>query len=78
MTAETLGVRADIACVFYICIWAVTTTRSGIDSFWINRISKMPLNPRFERRIEGSATAVVASSFELNQRVLLLNLGIQT
>jgi hypothetical protein len=33
MMAETLGVRADIACVFYICIWAVTTTRSGIDSF---------------------------------------------
>ena len=33
MTAETLGVRADIACVFYICIRAVTTTRSGIDSF---------------------------------------------
>jgi hypothetical protein len=33
MTAETLCVRADIACVFYICIWAVTTTRSGIDSF---------------------------------------------
>ncbi len=33
MTAETLGVRADIACVFYICTWAVTTTRSGIDSF---------------------------------------------
>jgi hypothetical protein len=33
MTAETLGVRADIACVIYVCIWAVTTTRSGIDSF---------------------------------------------
>ncbi len=33
MTAETLGVRVDIVCVFYICIWAVTTTRSGIDSF---------------------------------------------
>ena len=33
MTAETLGVRADIACVFYICMWAVTTTQSGIDSF---------------------------------------------
>jgi hypothetical protein len=33
MTAETLSVREDIACVFYICIWAVTTTRSGIDSF---------------------------------------------
>jgi hypothetical protein len=32
MTAETLCMRADIACVFYICIWAVTTTRSGIDS----------------------------------------------
>jgi hypothetical protein len=27
MTAETLRVRADIACVFYICTWAVTTTR---------------------------------------------------
>jgi hypothetical protein len=33
MTAETLGVRADIACEIYICTWAVTTTRSGIDSF---------------------------------------------
>jgi hypothetical protein len=33
MTAETLGVRADIACVFYICTWAVTTTQSGIESF---------------------------------------------
>jgi hypothetical protein len=33
MMAETLGVRADIACVFDICTWAVTTTRSGIDSF---------------------------------------------
>jgi hypothetical protein len=33
--AETLDVRADIACasVFYICTWAVTTTRSGIDFF---------------------------------------------
>jgi hypothetical protein len=27
MTAETLRVRADIACVTYICTWAVTTTR---------------------------------------------------
>jgi hypothetical protein len=27
MTAETLSVRADIACVIYICTWAVTTTR---------------------------------------------------
>ena len=26
MTAETLGVRADMACVLYICTWAVTTT----------------------------------------------------
>jgi hypothetical protein len=25
MTAETLGVRANIACVLYICTWAVTT-----------------------------------------------------
>ena len=25
MTAETLGVRADIACVLYRCTWAVTT-----------------------------------------------------
>jgi hypothetical protein len=33
MTAETLGVRADIACAFYICMWAVTTTRSGVDSY---------------------------------------------
>ncbi len=33
MAAETLGVRADIARVTYICTWAVTTTRSGIDSF---------------------------------------------
>ena len=33
MTAETLGVREDIACVLYICTWAVTTIRSGIDSF---------------------------------------------
>jgi hypothetical protein len=33
MTAETLGVQADIACVLYICICAVTTIRSGIDSF---------------------------------------------
>ncbi len=29
MTAETLGVRADIACVIYICTWSVTTTRNG-------------------------------------------------
>ncbi len=27
LTAETLGVRADIACMIYICTWAVTTTR---------------------------------------------------
>ncbi len=33
MTAETLGVRTDIAYVIYICTWAVTTTRSGTDSF---------------------------------------------
>jgi len=26
MTAETLGVRADMACVLYICTRAVTTT----------------------------------------------------
>jgi hypothetical protein len=32
----------------------------------------MPLNRRFERRIKGLATSVVASSFELSQRVLLL------
>jgi hypothetical protein len=80
MTAETLGpgVRADIACVTYICTWAVTTTRSGIDSFQINQISKMPLNRRFERRIKGTATSVAVSSFELNERVSLLHLGIRT
>ncbi len=38
----------------------------------------MPLNRRFNQRIKWSATSVVASSFELNQRVLLLHLGIQT
>jgi hypothetical protein len=38
----------------------------------------MPLNRRFKQRIKGWATSVVASSFELNQRVLLLQLGIQT
>jgi hypothetical protein len=27
MTAETLHVRADIACVIYVCTWAVTATR---------------------------------------------------
>jgi hypothetical protein len=27
MTAETLRMRADLACVIYICKWAVTTTR---------------------------------------------------
>jgi hypothetical protein len=27
MTAETLRVRADMACVIYICTWAVMTTR---------------------------------------------------
>ncbi len=27
MTEETLCVRADMACVIYICIWAATTTR---------------------------------------------------
>ena len=27
MTAETLGVRADIAYVLYLCTWAVTTLR---------------------------------------------------
>jgi hypothetical protein len=70
MTAETLGVRADIACVFYICIWAVTTTQSGIDSFWINQISKMQLNRRFERRIKGTAYSVAVSSFELNNCVV--------
>ncbi len=37
----------------------------------------MPLNPRFERRIKGTATSVAVSSFELNQRVLLLHLGIR-
>ncbi len=30
----------------------------------------MPLNRRFERRIKGSATEVVASRFELNHRVI--------
>jgi hypothetical protein len=34
----------------------------------------MPSNRRFKQRIKGSATSVVASSFELNQRVLLIHL----
>jgi hypothetical protein len=38
----------------------------------------MPLNRSFKQRIKGSATSVVVSSFELNQRVLLLHLGIRT
>ncbi len=38
----------------------------------------MPLNRRFKRRIKGTATSVVVSSFELNQSVLLLHLGIRT
>jgi hypothetical protein len=33
---------------------------------------------RAEVRIKGSATSLVAPSFELNQRVLLLHLGIRT
>jgi hypothetical protein len=33
MTVETLGVRADIACVTYTCICTVTTRESGIGSF---------------------------------------------
>ena len=38
----------------------------------------MPLNCRFNQRIKGSATSVVASSFELNHCVLLPHLGIRT
>ncbi len=38
----------------------------------------MPLNRRLEWRIKGTATSVAVSSFELNQRELLLQLGIQT
>jgi hypothetical protein len=30
----------------------------------------MPLNRRFERRIKGSATSVVASSFELEKQII--------
>jgi hypothetical protein len=37
----------------------------------------MLLSHRFNKRIQGSAAEVVASSFELNQRVLLLHLGIR-
>jgi hypothetical protein len=68
MTAETPRVRADIACVTYTCTCTITT----------HETSKMPLNRRFERRIKGSAASVAVSSFELNQRVLLLHLGIRT
>ncbi len=42
------------------------------------RFQVIPLNHRFERRIKGTATSVAVSSFELNQRVLLLQLSIQT
>ncbi len=78
-TAETLRVQADIACVTYICTWAVTNTRKW---YWLfldqSDFKVMPLNRRFERRIKGTATSVAVSSFELNPRVLLLHLSIQT
>ncbi len=70
MTVETLRVRADIACVIYIWTWAVTTTRKW---YWLflgqSDFKVMSLNRRFNQRIKGSATSVVASSFELKQRV---------
>jgi hypothetical protein len=78
MTAETLRVRADIACVTYTCTCTVTTARKWYRLFFDQSDLKvMPLNRRFERRMKGSATSVIASSLELNQRVLLLHLGIR-
>ena len=50
MTAETLGVRADIACVIYICTWAVTTIPKCCCLF-LDQLSRfMPLNLEFKRR----------------------------
>ncbi len=53
MTAETLRVRADIACVTYTCIWAVTTARKW---YWLfldqSDFKVMSLNCRFKQRMK--------------------------
>jgi hypothetical protein len=68
--------------VFYICICTVTTVRRYVALTFLDQseFKVMQLNSRFKQRIKGSAPSVVTSSFELNQRVLLLHLrvGIRT
>jgi hypothetical protein len=66
MTAETLGVRADI-----VCTYAYGPLRPSVV------ISKMLLIRKVIRSV-GTATSVVVSSFELNQRMLPLHLAIRT
>jgi hypothetical protein len=75
MTAETFRVRANIACVTYKCI-LYRYDRAEVGFLDQSDFKVMPFNRRFEGRIKGTATSAAVSSFELNQRVLLLHLGI--
>jgi hypothetical protein len=79
MKVETLCGRADIACVKYTCTYTITTLRKWYSLFLDqSKFKVMQLNRRLERRIKGSGTSIVASSFELSQYALRLHLGILT
>ncbi len=63
MTAETLGVRADIACVPKHMLMGPEVVLTLFRSI----VKVMPLNRRFKSGgIKGTATSVAVSSFELN------------
>jgi hypothetical protein len=76
MTAETLRVRVDIACVLLHMHMGRYDHPEVV--LTLSDFKVIPLNHRFERRIKRTATSVAVSSFELNQRVLLLHLCIRT
>jgi hypothetical protein len=81
MTAEILRVRADIACVFYVLhmhMYRYDRAEGVLTLFRSIGFQSYAVESQIQTANKGLATSVVASSFELNQRVLLLHLGIRT
>ncbi len=50
MTAETLRVRADLACVIYVCMGRYDHPEVALTLFRSTDFKVMPFNHRFERR----------------------------
>jgi hypothetical protein len=78
MTTDTPRASGHCICDLHMYMYRYDRAEVVLPRFGSIRFQSYTVNCRFKQRIKGSATEVVVSSFELNQRVLLLDLSIRT